>query len=671
VKINGGTKLVFSLKDRCKVCYTCVRECPAKAIRISNGQAEVIPERCIACGNCVKVCSQGAKVYIDSRERVMDLLRADAKTALLLAPSFPAEFKEIADYQVAVGMFRKLGFDYVIENAIGADVIAKVYEDMINHDFEDPHISSDCPAIVNYISRYHPDLMRFVPPIGSPMVVSARIARHEYGDDLRIVFAGPCIAKKAESEEVDEVLTFIELRDLLAANEISPLNSEPSGFDPPHPGKGSIFPVSRGMLQTVNKTEDICEGNVIVAAGKVNFKDALKEFEAGLLNTNHLELLCCEGCIMGPGMTKGGKKYSRRKLISNYVREKLDRLDRNEWEDNICKYQTMNLRHEFKAQPLKTQGPTPDQVEEVLARFGKTSPTDHLNCGACGYETCVEHAIAVAEGIAEIEMCLPYTIDHLHQSVEDLNRSNEELANAQQALKQSEKLAHMGQLSAGIAHELNNPLGVITMYSNILKDELPEKDPIRDDLQLIADQANRCKNIVGNLLNFARRNHSRPVPTDLNDLIMRSIHSVIRPANIKIHYESGLKDPVVELDPDQIMQVLTNLEKNAVDAMAAGGNLTIRSADSPDKVEIFVQDDGQGILEDNIDKLFTPFFTTKKIGQGTGLGLALVYSLVKIHKGQITVKSNADPIKGSTGTTFNITLPRKSTYKNQINEQGK
>jgi Fe-S-cluster-containing hydrogenase component 2 len=95
VKINGGTKLVFSLKDRCKVCYTCVRECPAKAIRISNGQAEVIPERCIACGNCVKVCSQGAKVYIDSQRKGDGTSsKADAKTALLLAPSFPAEFKE-------------------------------------------------------------------------------------------------------------------------------------------------------------------------------------------------------------------------------------------------------------------------------------------------------------------------------------------------------------------------------------------------------------------------------------------------------------------------------------------------------------------------------------------------------------------------------------------------
>ena len=671
MKFNGDMKLVFSLRDRCKVCYTCVRECPAKAIRISNGQAEVIDVRCIACGNCVKVCSQGAKVYNDSRARVMDLLNSGKRNTLLLAPSFPAEFKEYEDYQTIVGMLRKLGFDYIIENAIGADVIARVYEDMINDDSDTPHISSDCPAIVNYISRYHPDLMSFVPSIGSPMVVSARIAKEEYGEDMNIIFAGPCIAKKTESNEVDEVLTFIELRNLLKQNGITPLNSKPSDFDPPHPGKGAIFPVSRGMLQTVNKSEDICEGNVIVAAGKVNFRDALKEFDAGLINTNHLELLCCEGCIMGPGMTKGGKKYSRRKLISNYVREKLSRLDKDEWKRNIDKYRNIDINHEFEVNPLTSNGPTPEQVEEVLARFGKTAPTDHLNCGACGYETCVEHAIAVAEGIAEIEMCLPYTIDHLHQSVEDLNQSNEKLINTQQALKQSEKLAHMGQLSAGIAHELNNPLGVITMYSNILKEELEENEQVHEDLQIIVDQADRCKNIVGNLLNFARKNHCRPVPTDLNELILRSINTVLKPDNIQIDYNSFLSDPEVDLDPDQMMQVLTNLEKNAVDAMPEGGQLLLETHESGDEVRIVIKDNGIGIPEENIEKLFTPFFTTKKMGKGTGLGLAMVYSLVKIHKSQIAVTSNADPLKGPTGTAFTITLPRKSTRKSITHEKGK
>ena len=115
--------------------------------------------------------------------------------------------------------------------------------------------------------------------------------------------------------------------------------------------------------------------------------------------------------------------------------------------------------------------------------MGKFTPQDHLNCGACGYDTCVEHAIAIVKGLAETEMCLPYAIEKLHDSIKNLNISNEKLATAKAALKQSEKLAHMGQLSAGIAHELNNPLGVITMYSNILMDEAPEDDPVREDLQ--------------------------------------------------------------------------------------------------------------------------------------------------------------------------------------------
>ena len=139
-----------------------------------------------------------------------------------------------------------------------------------------------------------------------------------------------------------------------------------------------------------------------------------------------------------------------------------------------------------------------------LLKMGKKTKKDQLDCGACGYETCVEHAIAIKKGLAEVEMCLPYTIEKLHKSVKDLALSNEKLSSMKQALKQSEKLAHMGQLSAGIAHELNNPLGVVIMYSNILLEEAPADDPVREDLKLIVEQAGRCKKIVAGLLNFAQ-----------------------------------------------------------------------------------------------------------------------------------------------------------------------
>ncbi len=157
-------------------------------------------------------------------------------------------------------------------------------------------------------------------------------------------------------------------------------------------------------------------------------------------------------------------------------------------------------------------------------------------------------------------MCLPYTIEKLHQSIEKVNLSNQELATAREALKQSEKLAHMGQLSAGIAHELNNPLGVITMYSNLLLDDTID-ETTRSDLKLIVEQTERCRKIVGGLLNFARKNQVRLQETNLEQFVNRSIQSIIRPENVTVDMNVNLTDPLVFLDCDQMMQVLTNLEK--------------------------------------------------------------------------------------------------------------
>jgi len=255
-------------------------------------------------------------------------------------------------------------------------------------------------------------------------------------------------------------------------------------------------------------------------------------------------------------------------------------------------------------------------------------------------------------------MCLPHTIEKLHNSVKALNLSNEKLASAQQSLKQSEKLANMGQLSAGIAHELNNPLGVITMYSNILKDEAPSDSPIRKDLELITEQADRCKKIVGGLLNFARKNQVNLVETDILQFTHHSIESLIIPANIKVEIKSELTNVFAFIDNDQWMQVMTNLEKNAIEAMPNGGKLTIILSENNDNIEFRIADTGVGIPKENIDKIFNPFFTTKPIGKGTGLGLPLTYGIVKMHSGKINVETNDNPASGPTGTCFRIKIPR-------------
>lgn len=653
-------KLVNTVKDRCRVCYTCVRECPAKAIKIINGQADVILERCIGCGNCVKVCSQGAKAFHNSISAFNELMKSSKKVIACVAPSFPAEFTEFGDYRYFVGALKDLGFYKVTEVSFGADLVADKYSELLDNAKGKRYISSDCPAIVSYVEHYYPQLVDNLVPYSSPMEAMARALKKKYGKDIKLVFIGPCVAKKTESDEIDVSLTFRELREIFAERKIVYDKLILTEFDGPHSAKGAIFPISRGLLNTMGKSDEFGLSKIQVAEGTDNFRDAISEFNEGNLNVDYLELLCCKGCISGPGMTSKATRFKKRSLISDYVAEKFRRTNFDEWEAMKRIYLDIDFSREFK--PITNLDIKSDEfeIQEILAKMGKQTPSDMLNCGACGYDTCREHAVAIVNGFAEDEMCLPNTIEKLHYSIQKLNVMNENLVNAKEALKQSEKLAHMGQLSAGIAHELNNPLGVITMYSNILIDETPDGNPIKEDLKLIVEQAERCKRIVGGLLNFARKNQVLLSQNNIEELCKRSLLSVIIPDNVKTSVSSSLNDPNVVLDKDQMMQVFTNLEKNAFEAMPNGGELKILISDkeNPKEVEVLVKDSGSGISKENLKKIFTPFFTTKGISKGTGLGLPLIYGIIKMHKGRISVVSNDNPENGKTGTEFKIVLPR-------------
>jgi len=650
--------LVYTIKELCRTCYTCVRECPAKAIRIVGGQAEVIDERCIACGNCTKVCSQGAKVFLNTTDRVVKLLESDPKVAAIIAPSFPAEFSDIPDYHILIGMIKALGFKFVAEVSFGADLVADRYKKLVSEG-KKFYISSDCPSIVSYVKFYHPALVDNLAPIVSPMVAMSRVVHEKYGKDTKIVFIGPCVAKKAESSEIDEAITFTELRDMLADKGIATETVIPEDFDQPVGGRGAIFPVARGLLQTAKISDNAITGNIIAAEGRIDFQGALKEFEAGLIKNQHMELLCCEGCIMGPGLSKNGKQYNRRSLVSSYANSKMQNIDSESWQKSFDEFAELDLSAIHNPKDQRIESLNENDVNDILIKMGKKTKKDQLDCGACGYESCVEHAIAIKKGLAEVEMCLPYTIEKLHKSVKDLALSNEKLSSMKQALKQSEKLAHMGQLSAGIAHELNNPLGVVIMYSNILLEEAKAEDPVREDLKLIVDQAARCKKIVGGLLNFARKNQVNHQMVSIKELVNHSLESLIIPAKVKINIDDRTTNPEAMLDQEQMMQVLTNLIKNAFDAMPAGGTVNIKMEDTLSDIIIVISDTGTGIKEEDRAKIFEPFFTTKSIGQGTGLGLATAYGIVKMHKGQITADSNNNPSKGATGTSFKIVLPRR------------
>ncbi|MBN1971296.1 MAG: 4Fe-4S binding protein [Candidatus Delongbacteria bacterium] len=660
--------LVGTVKEKCRVCYTCVRECPAKAIKMSNGQAEIIPERCIACGNCVSVCSQNAKRYISSVDYVKHIIKSGYKVAAMIAPSFPAEFLEFEDYRIFVGILRRLGFKYVTEVAFGADLVAEKHQEILKKNTDFYYITSACPAVVSFIEKYHPSVVDHISNVVSPMIAMTRVVKEKYGENLKTVFIGPCIAKKHEADldefkgEIDAVLTFTELRELIEDQKIDIKECYKSEFDPPLGGKGSLFPISGGLLQSMDTFEDLTDGHVIVADGRHAFTEAIREFESGLLKNNHLDLLCCEGCIMGAGMSKGGKRFIRRAIVSDYVKNKILNLNNEKWHKYIEEFRHINLIRTVKNDDqrllVNVDGKYDPQIKKILESMGKFKPEDELNCEACGYRTCKEHAHAILKGLAESEMCLPYTIEKMHGYIKKLGETNELLTNTQLQLQHSEKLATMGQLSAGIAHEVNNPLGVVLMYSHILMEETDKSSPFYEDLKMIATQADRCKNILSGLLNFARKNELRRKEILLSELIENSIGGVVIPSEIEIKINHKDKDGKISLDPDQMSQVISNLIKNSIDAMKGKGKIFIDTIDKSDHVIITLEDNGPGIPKENLGKLFEPFFTTKQIGKGTGLGLAVCYGIIKMHKGKISVESNAEPKFGTTYAKFTIAIPK-------------
>jgi two-component system NtrC family sensor kinase len=225
----------------------------------------------------------------------------------------------------------------------------------------------------------------------------------------------------------------------------------------------------------------------------------------------------------------------------------------------------------------------------------------------------------------------------------------------------------MGQMAAGIAHEVNNPLGTILIYSHLMRDYPSLDDGMRADVDMIIDEANRCKNIVGGLLNFARQTKAVFAPVSLPEILEKAAETnraqiMELPLEIVVRADPGM--PPAHVDSDQMLQVLLNLMKNASDAMPNGGTITLSAECRADLGEfvIAVRDQGSGIPPEIMDRIFSPFFSTKAVGKGTGLGLAICYGIVKIHRGQIRAYNNTD----GPGATFEIVLPASGPGEEEL-----
>ena len=423
--------LVSTIGERCRVCYQCVRECPAKAIRIADRQAEVMPERCIGCGDCVQVCTQDAKRILSAVEAVETLLAGPAPVAAIVAPSFPAEF-------IALRLHAGRG------HAAGAWASPRCtrwpsaptwwrnqYQRLVAEDTDKRWIATTCPAVVGYVERYHPDLTGSLAPVVSPMIAMARLLRAVHGDAIRVVFIGPCIAKKREAispdldGEVDEALTFTELRQMLAARGIDLDAVTPGDFDPPHARGGGLFPISGGMLQVAGIQEDLVTGHVMVGEGPAEFAQAIKEAETGIMETRLLELLFCNGCTMGPGMSRTCRSSAGGRASASSCGAASRASTRRSGPVVTSTGPTSTSRAAYSPNDQRMPVPSPEELTAPARRLGKSDPRRRAELRRLRLRTCREHAIAIYDGLAESEMCLPHTIEQLRSTVRELAHSNE------------------------------------------------------------------------------------------------------------------------------------------------------------------------------------------------------------------------------------------------------
>lgn len=387
-------------KSNCKNCYKCIRFCPVKSIRFSGNQAYIIGNECILCGHCFVVCPQDAKQIVDETEKVRVLLQSGAPVYVSLAPSFIANYEGVGIGSMRTAL-KKLGFCDAEETAVGATIVKNEYERMIDEQESDVIISSCCHSVNLLIQKYFPKELPYLANVLSPMQAHCMDIKKRV-PEAKTVFIGPCVAKKDEAQYyegiVDAVLTFDELTKWLKDEGIE-LTPE---TDSDENSRARFFPTTGGILKTMK--QDNPDYTYMAIDGVENCIQALKDIENGKVHKCFIEMSACNGsCVGGPVMEK-----FHRSPVKDYMAVS-DFAGKNDFK--VEQPDSLELKKTFTVIEKKLQDPTDDEINEVLRRMGKFKPSDELNCGSCGYNTCREKAVAIIQGKAEISMCLPYLKD--------------------------------------------------------------------------------------------------------------------------------------------------------------------------------------------------------------------------------------------------------------------
>lgn len=396
---------VYTLINECHDCYKCVRQCPIKAIKIENGHASVISQKCIACGTCVKACPSNAKRVRNDIDKVKNLILAKKDVYVSLAPSWSGVF----DYKSSkiIAILKKLGFKGVSETALGAQQVSIKTTEILNNAENGLFISSACPAIVDYIRLYRPEFAKFITQTASPAVTHAKLLKKKYGDNAAVVFVGPCIAKKNESDNhkdlLDVSLTFEELKYWINGESIDIVTIEPDEnnvFIPESAFEGNIYPIDGGMNETIKKCGIKENVQLLNICSLQAFENALNGLNPETLKSPvFIEALACDGgCIAGPCIA----------TVKSGVNIMSDILNNAKYREIIPEIANVVVDINYESNAIESFNYPLNDILKAMKKIGKHSEDDELNCGGCGYSTCRELAKALIAGDAESSMCVSY-----------------------------------------------------------------------------------------------------------------------------------------------------------------------------------------------------------------------------------------------------------------------
>lgn len=423
--MEAASPLIYCHKPACRECWSCVRTCPARAIRVVDGVSEIIAEKCVACGRCVGECGRCGHAVRDDTPRVRELLASGRPVVALLATEsvaavYPRALSEVQD------KLERMGFVGVESTLLGEEMVAFEYEHVHNSEGPGPYLRSTCPVVNEWVLRFHPRLTGALVRIAPPYIVQARLVKSLYAEDTAVVYVSPCYARKDEAIQpqfggvVDVAIDFTELIEMLENGDAPPkAASQPVGLRQMEPLKE--LSLTDGYPRSTLSSRDMTASDVAVVRGLEDLDELLAAIEAREAAPRIIDALNCDGCIDGPAVNPQMSSFAKRMLevtarsgrprfpISS--RALLDHLPAVQYDRS------------FSPKAVATVVPTTEQIDEILREGDIQGREEVMDCGACGYPTCVEHAEAIFRGDSTWDMCFPLQKRELERNVRDLEQT--------------------------------------------------------------------------------------------------------------------------------------------------------------------------------------------------------------------------------------------------------